>query len=416
MPDCTALRLRRGPSGSIHQGILMIIAKLVAAASVLAACSLAGPALAAAAPAPREDKPLPAGVANPKVYVFPMIGQMGTDISEPIFKKLIEDVKRQKPDILVLKLKSADVDRINHLRNDDPNEFGLVNLMTTYRDMLKSVHDELSDIPQVMWVEDSLGVSGLVALAWDRMYMYSDARLGGLYQFKNMVEAQWQDADVRSKMVAAWTGIMKGLVQLGKNPDVLADAMIFGERTLSVNFEGRGAKWVGDTTGSWVVDSSTENPVNFSAAVAEDILLSDGTADNLDDLVFLLGYREYTAIDSGEKLAKQFTDDWRKAMKNCFEWLEEAGATEDSVAGLGKRKSLYEKVVGALKTYPFIEGRREMAQQGVSREAIEGAIDDIKKEIQRLREAEKEGRNGGGGGGGGGGRGLGGGGMGRPRG
>ena len=373
--------------------------------------------LAASAPALAGDAPLPTGLANPKVYVFPLIGQMGTDISEPIFKKLIEDAKKQQPDIIVLKLKSADIDRINHLRNDDPSEFGLVNKMTEYRDMMKSVHDELSGIPQVMWVEDSVGVSGLAALAWDRMYMFSDARLGGLYQFKEMVEAQWQDDDVRSKMVAAWTGIMKGLTQLGNNPDVLADALIFSERTLSVNFEGRGAKWVNDTSGSWVVDSSADLPLNLSASVAEDILLSDGSADTLDDLMFLLGYREYTAIDSGEKLGKQFTEDWRKAMKNIFTWMEEASETEDSVQGLGKRKSLYEKVVAAFKAYPFIEGRRECQQQGINRQAIEGAIDDIKKELQRLREAEKDNRGGGSGGGsGGGGRGLGGGGMGRPRG
>lgn len=373
------------------------------------------PTLALAAQALAADAPLPTGLANPKVYVFPMNGQMGTDISEPIFKKLIDDAKKQKPDIIVIKLKSADIDRINHLRNDDPSEFGLVNKMTDYRDMMKSVHDELSSVPQVMWVEDSVGVSGLAALAWDRMYMFSDARLGGLYQFKEMVEAQWQDPDVRSKMVAAWTGIMKGLSQLGNNPDVLADALIFSERTLSVNFEGRGAKWVNDTSGSWVVDSSTELPLNLSAAIAEDILLSEGTADSMDDLMFLLGYREYTAIDSGEKLAKQFTDDWRKAMDNIFKWTEEAGETEDSVAGLGKRKSLYEKVVAALKAYPFIESRRECQQNGISRVAIEGAIDDIKKELQRLRDAEKNG-GGSGGGGAGGGRGLGGGGMGRPKG
>ena len=385
--------------------------------SIAKFATLSVSALAFAAPALAGDAPLPTGLANPKVYVFPLVGQMGTDISEPIFKKLIEDAKKQKPDIIVLKLKSADIDRINHLRNDNPNEFGLVNKMTDYRDMMKSVHDELSSIPQIMWVEDSVGVSGLAALAWDRMYMYSDARLGGLYQFKEMVEAQWQDDDVRSKMVAAWTGIMKGLTQLGNNPDVLADALIFSERTLSVNFEGRGAKWVNDTSGSWVVDSSADLPLNLSASVAEDILLSDGSADTLDDLMFLLGYREYTAIDSGEKLGKQFTEDWRKAMKNIFTWMEEASETEDSVQGLGKRKALYEKVVAAFKAYPFIEGRRECQQQGINRQAIEGAIDDIKKELQRLREAEKDNRGGGSGGGGGGnGRGLGGGGMGRPRG
>lgn len=390
----------------------MTIAKF--AALSITASTLAGTFLAA--PARADDAPLPTGNANPKVYLFPMSGQMGTDISEPIFKKLVEDAKKQKPDIIVIKLKSADIDRINHLRNDDPNEFGLVSEITTYRDMMKSVHDELAAIPQVMWVEDAVGISSLAALAWDRMYMYGDARLGGLYQFKNMVEEQWQDPDVRSKMVAAWTGIMKGLPALGRNPDQLADAMIFEERTLSVSFEGRGAKWLGDTTGVWVVDSSTEAPVSFNAQVAEETLLSEGSADTMDDLMFLLGYRDYTLIDSGEKLGKQFSDDWRKAMKNVFDWTEEAGSTEETIQGLGKRKSLYEKVVAALKAYPFIEKRRECQQQGISRVAIEGAIDDIKKEIQRQREAEKNSDNRGGGGGGGGGRGLGGGGMGRPRG
>jgi hypothetical protein len=384
----------------------------LAAASITIATSIA------AAPAPDRERPLPK-VANPKVYIFPMgnkeFGQMGTDISEPIFKKLIEDAKKQKPDLVVFKLRSADVDRINHLRNDDPAEFGLVNEITTYRDMMKSVHDELASVPQVMWVHDAVGVSGLVALSWGNMYMTSDARLGGLYTFKNMVEKMWQDADVRSKMVAAWTGIMKGLPQLGGYPDQLADAMIFEERTLSVNFEGRSAKWLGDTNGAWVVDSSDDFPVNFSADLAENTLLSDGTADELPELMFLLGYREFTTIETGVKISDQFINDWRKAMKNIFGWLEDANMTEDTIEGLGKRRSLYEKVLGALKAYPFIEKRMEMQEYGVSREGIEGAIDDLKKEIQRMRDAEKNGGNGGRGGGrGGNGRGLGGG-MNSPR-
>jgi hypothetical protein len=157
-------------------------------------------------------------------------------------------------------------------------------------------------------------------------------------------------------------------------------------------------------------DSSEERAVRFEAPVAEEILLSDGTADTLDDLVFLLGYREYTKVDTGEKLAKQYTDDWRKGMKNVLEWMEEASQTEDDIAGLGRRKSFYEKVLAALKAFPVIEKRREIAGNGISRQAIEGALDDIKKDIQRQRDAEKQGRQGGGGGGGGG-RGLGGGGM-----
>ena len=145
-------------------------------------CMTAGMTVATAHADARADDtgaPLPLGMASPKVYVFPLSGQMGTDISMPIVQTLIEDVKKQKPDILVLKLKSADIDRINHLRNDNPVEFGLVGEITNYRDMVDKIHQDLSSIPQVMWIEDSVGVSGLVGLAWERMYMSSDARLGG---------------------------------------------------------------------------------------------------------------------------------------------------------------------------------------------------------------------------------------------
>ncbi len=360
-----------------------------------------------------DEAPLPSALSNPKVYVFPLKGQMGTDISEPLFKMIIEDVKKQKPDILILKLTSADIDKNDYLRNDDRDEFGLVGEITNYRDMVKSIHDDLSNIPQVMWVEDSVGVSGLMALSWSRMYMGSGARLMGISQFKEMVEKQWDDADVRSKMVAAWTGIMKGLVQLGGYPDQLADAMIFSDRMLSLNFEGRGVKWLADTSGTWVLDSSKDAPVNFQAQIAEDTLLSDGTADTLDDLMFLLGYRDFVKVDSGEKIAKQYTDDWRKAMKNVQEWLKDAGEVDDSLIGLGKRKSFFEKIVSALKQYPVIEKRRELG--GINRLQLENEIDNIKKQIQKMRDAGKN-NGGGGGGGGGGGKGLGGGGMGRPKG
>jgi len=207
----------------------------------------------------------------------------------------------------------------------------------------------------------------------------------------------------------------KGLVEVGGYPREVADALIFPENRLSVSFEGRGAKWASDLSGVWVVDSSSEAPCGFDAQLAEDTMLSDGTADTFDDLMYLLGYREFQKIDSGEKIGEQFVDDWRDAKNECLKNLEDAQETEDSVVGLGKRKNLYEKTIALMKRYPMIEKRREMQEQGISVIALEGAVDDIKKEIQRQREAEKKGRQGGGGGSsGGGGRGLGGGGMSRP--
>ena len=82
---------------------------------------------------------MPSTLTVPKVYVFPMIGQMGTDISNHLLDILKQDIRKQKPDIIVYMLKSADVDRIEYLGpNDDAREFGLP-MMEEYRDMAKGL-------------------------------------------------------------------------------------------------------------------------------------------------------------------------------------------------------------------------------------------------------------------------------------
>jgi hypothetical protein len=318
-------------------------------------------------------------ISKPKVYVFPLVGQMGTDISESSFEFLTKDLAQAKPDIIVFRLKSADVDRIDYLKNDDPNEFGLPGEVGSYRQMLKDIRDKFRDTPQVVWVEDAVGVSSLFALGWPRMYMVSDARLSGLNQFKEMVEGQWEDADVRSKMVAAWTGIMKGLAEVGGYPREVANALIFPEAKLSVNVAGGQAKWLSDTLGAKVVDASETETANFDAQTAKDTLLSDGTAETLDDLMLLLGYREFEKLDSGEKLGAQYIKDWRQAMDECTKNMEDAAETEDTVAGLGKRKGYYEKTIALMKRYPAIEKRREMQERGVSIPALHGVIADLEQ-------------------------------------
>lgn len=370
------------------------------------ATTLLASTLLAAAPVPGDGAPFPSTLASPKVYVAPLSGQMGTDISKQLVDIIVEDVRKQKPDIIVYALKSADIDRNDYLKNDNPMEFGMPDI-EKYRDMVKQLHEDLRDVPQVMWVEDSVGFASLMALGWPNLYMHSDARLWGLSKVAALAGG-WQDPDVAAKMLAAWTGIGKGILQQGGYPLELGDAMIFPEKVLSVKFEGRSVLWLNDTTGNWVVDANDKDgTANFTAALAEDTGLADGNADSLEDLMFLLGYREFTKLDSGEKLCKQYVDDWRKALERCEEWMRDAAEVDGNVAGLGKRKSLYEKVVAAQKQYPAVEAR--MQRMGLpGRMQLELEIDNLKKEIQRAREAEK-GNRGETGGGSGGGRGLGGG-------
>ena len=143
-------------------------------AAVLAAVvstTLLGIAAAPVLAPQAAEVPLPSTLNSPKVYVFPMEGQMGTDISESLFKILKEDVNKQQPDIIVFKLKSADVNTNDYLKDDDANEFGILGEITAYREMVKGLREEFRKLPQVMWISDAVGVSSLYALAWPRMYM-----------------------------------------------------------------------------------------------------------------------------------------------------------------------------------------------------------------------------------------------------
>ncbi len=377
---------------------------LTALATASLACLAASPALSPVLGG--DGAPLPSTLSAPKIYVFPMQGQMGTDISPQLVDIMIKDIKKQKPDILVMQLKSADVDRNDYLRNDDPQEFGMP-MIEEYRDMVRKIHEDLPEIPQVMWIEDSVGFSSLIALGWPNMYMKSDSRLWGLQNVARLAGG-WTDPDVAAKMLAAWTGIGKGIIQVGGYPLELGDAMIFPEKLLSVKFDGRSVHWLPDTTGVWIVDGSNEGVVNFEATIAEDTLLSDGTADTLDDLMFLLGYREYSQVESGPKLAKQYVTDWRKALERCEELRGDIEDIEPTVSSLTKAKSSLEKILAAMKQYPAVATRLRTKQSD-----IEIMIDNVKKDIQRVKDAEKGNR--GGGGSGGGGRGLGGGGMGGRR-
>lgn len=366
-------------------------------------------ALAAASVASAQNgAPLPSTLASPSVYLVPLKGQMGTDISMQLMKMYIEDIKKAKPDIIVLELFSADVNQNFYLKDDDKGEFGLA-LMDEYRDMIKLFREDLRDIPQVMWVDDSVGFGSLVALAWPDMYIKSDGRLMGLARVSQMA-AGWEDPDIASKMLRAWIGTGNGFLQQGGYPLELGEAMMVPEETLSINFEGRKVNWLPNTSGVWVVDGSKEGVANFSATLAEESGLADGVADELDDLMFLLGYREYTKVANGEKIGAGYVEDWRRAFDRCKDWMRDAEEVDEGAAGLGKRKSLYEKVVAAIKQYPAVEYR--MRAEGLpGRLRLELEIDNIKKDIQRLKDAEKGNRGGGSsGGGGGGGRGLGGGG------
>jgi hypothetical protein len=184
--------------------------------------------------------------------------------------------------------------------------------------------------------------------------------------------------------------------------------MMRPEYKLSAKFKGRKVDWANDTSGHWVVDSSEKRVARFDNVLAEDMGLSDGTASSLDDLVFLLGYREYESLDSGKAMHEKYVTDWRRTYDRSKEWWldyeQKMGwaSGEDAVKYMGSAKSDLEKIVRAMKTFPAVEARWKR-DRGRTMFDIEIMIEQMKETIAAQRNRGRGGRGGGRGRGGGGG-------------
>jgi hypothetical protein len=344
------------------------------------------PIVVADTPSPMQaDQKDPA--KPPKIYVIPFgmdgKGQIGTDIHPSIYEKVAKDVKAKKPDLLILKLESYDRKRRDWLGDDTSREeIGRFDREDA-RNLRRLFTEELGDIPQVMWVKDSVGFGTVFALAWPHMYTAGDARLYGLARANELT--QHPDKEVQRKFEAAFISIVNGFLKEGGHSDVLGLSMIRPEKKLSVTFKGREIEWLPDTSGQIVVDGDEARVTNFDARLAEDLGLSRGTADSIDDLMFQLGYREWddslTKDQDGTKLVGDYIKGWRSAWTDS---LKAWGEYEQNSGGDGKAiaraiKAL-EQVKAAMNKYPAVEMRwRIRSGGGLDKIAVDGLIKQLRE-------------------------------------
>jgi len=353
----------------------------------------------------------------PKLYVIPIKGQMGTDVRPEVYDEIIEDVKAADPDCIVFEL---DCDAFDYNAIEDGQGIARGHRLEyynfeEYRELATSLKNELSDYRQVMWIKTSRGVSSILALAWNEIYVTEGGLLDGLY-FIDAITGGWQDDDVRAKMQAAFSGIVKGFMELGGHDLDLGHAMMFPEAKLSCSFKGREVLWhLDDTSGEIIVDQSDEATAAFTAANARDLgiaeeMVQGAEDDQFSDLAFLLGYREYQRVgENGVKLVNEYIEDWRAMYDHAeqlwrdYQQYRGWAQGEDTVKYLGRARGSLEKILAAMRRYKAIEMELER-NYGLSIVQLELMIEEIRNTIRDIRNQE---RNRGRGGGGGGGRGPG---------
>lgn len=231
-----------------------------------------------------------------------------------------------------------------------------------------------------------------MALAWKDIYITPTGRLGGMEMVLLQSGAKnWSDPDVRAKMYAAWTGGAKAFLEYGGYAHELGQAMMDPEFTLSARWRGREVEWSLDDSGEYIIDNTDKYSCNFTSKMAEDFCISKGTAENLDDLALLLGYREYRVVDGqGEKLVEDYVRNWRRAYEDAKVQLEDfqkymgwaSGA--DAVKYLGRAKGALEKVLGYIERYKAVETRL-VRELGISKLDLTVLIEQIQEQLRAAR-------------------------------
>jgi len=328
----------------------------------------------------------------PKIYVVPFgldgKGQMGTDIHSSIYEKVVKDIKAKKPDLIIISLDSAERGRREYsgAESDSLGERG-VNNSEDMRTTMNLFRQELGDIPQVMWVQDSVGFGTLFALAWPNMYTKSDARLYGLDKISR--QAKSNDHEVERKWLAAGVGIANGFLVLGGHSTVIGWAMMDPERKLSVSFKGREFEWKDDQSGTFLIDGDPQRVANFDARSAEDFGISEGMADSVEDVMFQLGYREWDdslgkSNQDGVKLVGDYIKAWRKMWEEgqmAFGEYERAMNDSGNSKSLSKARKSLEIMLEGINKYPSVALR--WRSKGMDKSKIEGMLKEVKDRLRK---------------------------------
>jgi len=332
----------------------------------------------------------------PSVYIVPMEGEMGLDISKEVYEKVLVDLKAAKPDIVIFRMRSSDGTLksgwLDGKREEDRKKGRLspgqlASGLQDYADLAGDLHRRLDGIPCVMYVEDAVGASSMLALAWPCMFVAPQGRIGGL-EIMGAIQGAG-DEQVHAKFEAAKVSMVLGILELGGRPAALGESLVLPDRKLSVQFEGRTPTWRPDAEGQWIiVDSSDKLTAQFDASLAEDTGLADGIAEGIDDLVALLGYPQWQKVGNGEKIFQDYNAAWRakwsESMEMMAKFQEEAGPED-----LAARKQILEKMLQYFKRYPSLAKFWKM--RGLDEKRIKLLLEELDGQMRSIRQERQQG-------------------------
>lgn len=289
-----------------------------------------------------------------KVFVTKFGGEFGRDVSKTPVKKMMDEVARAQPDVLIVRF-DHEFKAFGEEAGANFYHVGWQNLTYAQLDKAREldtlITDRINNGPEfsgkkprlVAWINNALGGAAYLPFVFPEVYFTSEGRHGGIGGI-DLLHANRGDEVVREKMRSLLLARCKSLAEKGGHDARIMTAMTRGDYILSYRMVGGkpeflegsmppGPEWfvvkddgpINDENRDTMADLVRMNGNDYltlGSQSAFDIGFSKGTADTVDDLLFKMG------IDRNFAVVKNRSGDVFK------EWSKDVGKCEQDIGKL----------------------------------------------------------------------------------
>jgi hypothetical protein len=383
----------------------------------------------AAKPAPSADVKAPDVPANTtasadpgdntskRVYVIPLRGEFGEDISQKPILRCLKDARDNKADIVIFEIENKwSYNSLTDRKAEDGEFDSLGRAEEMESAFTKGPVDGWATPPRtICWVRQAMGGASFVPLVFKEIYFSPNARMGGIGDLSQYF--QGSDENARQKQISLRMGRARGMAITGGHAPELVDAMAIREYVLSYTFKNGKVELLPNQMPSGpneilltddgkeeraddlkqLVRGEGNDTLTFHAKQAQDVGLSKGTVEEIDELFFQIGAgKNPIRVDAkAAQIMKQWSDDIVRSKKRLKEILEEyvraqgtAGGTyEERTKQRGVRRRCLNEIKSIYSNFGEGIGGRWRGENGMPPES---QIETLLKQIELEQAADKK--------------------------
>jgi hypothetical protein len=326
----------------------------------------------------------PGGPDRKKIYVLPLTGIFGEEISQTPIREAVLEAQRQEVDYIIVELDNDWSLRRTHGLDidlpEDERERYLHHMLNRAADMEIIFREEIPrhwDNPPtiVFWIKNAMSGAAILPLSSPNIYFHSEGRMGGVGHLNHLLGGVGDEV-VRQKMYSALTAQAIGLAIAGGYDPRIVRAMTWTDYVLSVRFVGGRPVFTegypsepGDVlltddgkddredTIEQLARGEGNDVLTLRADMAYKLGLSKGTADTLEDLIFLLGLaRNHEVVrNRADHIMRQWrreVDDGKRNLRRLWEEYGEiqvGGDMREQRRAIGRRMNIINQMKGLIR-------------------------------------------------------------------